>query len=316
MPHPPRVQDWIIADGSDPAHRDDSANGLGTCVASKALGVTGGVSKSSSLVIVKANKRNSGLVSAYVKIIDDIIQKGRQRKAVIVHTSGSVKQFKPQDLYTRLPEPWEFIRGRMKALRDLGVPIVVAAGNDARRSRNVDTLPALFGTETSSRRPRYVIPASAVGLQGQVAYFTQISPPLFRDMWAPGVSVSCAQAGSGTRYERRNGTFVSAPMVRANFGQYYSTVRERFPVTSWIIGQHVLRNTEFFTICGISKIQLRWNEQEVVEVMIRKRVVDHIRSREINKGGISIFVRSVNNRAPSVSSSSLGIRRCGQRCRP
>ena len=220
--NPPPLSDWILARGAAPGRSDSSPIGHGTCVASKALGSIGGVSKSSRLVIVKISLKTRSITDAFLQIQDDIRLKRRQRKAVVVVAWGSRQKLTEEEILAGPLPPWQDLGRRFQDILGLNVPIVVSAGNDGRKTRIVRSYPAAF---KFSGFLETLIVAGALDKNGNVADFSQTTG-LNDDLWAPGVGVTCAKKGG--RYRIASGTSYSSPMVCSSFALWSSCSLLRF----------------------------------------------------------------------------------------
>ncbi|KAL6716097.1 hypothetical protein ACLMJK_005663 [Lecanora helva] len=193
--------EWLFAPDAKTDKTDDDPDYHGSCVASKAMGFKNGVSKSSRLVIVKATTVIHDVSWAFSQIAKDIRDKNRQDKAAVVLPMTSKQSF----LNNPRQWIWEW-RAMLMNVHDLieeQAFVVVAAGNFASRSKEIDTLPALF-TSVASYHFFYVV--SAVSMSGFPLSDTQ------RDVdaiWAPGEVTCAGRKGS----QSESGSSFSAPMV-------------------------------------------------------------------------------------------------------
>ncbi|KAG7005697.1 hypothetical protein G7Y79_00018g045040 [Physcia stellaris] len=208
-----------LDDPTLPVPTDHHPRSHGSCVASLAAGTKNGVSKYTSIVVVKSAEYIADVEWAFLAIEKNMRQHPA-RRAVIVFASASDNIYGPTTL---VPYPWLSIREIMKSIIDLNGIIVVGAGNrrDGGTRRVVDTLPALFNGPDLP-----LVVAGSVDNGGILAPFSQ--GPDHVDTWAPGVEVSCtrpimaAQMGTGTSY--------SAGMVAGLAAYFLGFADPPFPV--------------------------------------------------------------------------------------
>ena len=138
----PNEIEWLFAPRAKIDKTDDDPDHHGSCVASKAVGSLNGVSKASHLVVQKVTTAPSDNSWAFSQIRKDILNKGRQGKAVIILPMTSLKAF------TRDPSTWSWewraLHTMIYDLLNEQVFVVVAAGNFGFRCKEVDTIPALL----------------------------------------------------------------------------------------------------------------------------------------------------------------------------
>ena len=221
MPWPPKPEEWHFAPGVRQTRTDESNNGHGSCVASKAAGWKNGVSKNSQLVIMKSSLKLADQHWAFTAALDDILQKGRQKKAVIVYPRTSTRD--ASDVYRKGPLfMWEAIGNLIHELsHDAGVLVIVPAGNFILRSKSIDTLPGVWGefkpviqgSHLRAAEPKIALLAvGAVTLKGAKAAFSQgLKESQLR--WAPGEEVTCAGGPWMPESVRADGTSFAASMV-------------------------------------------------------------------------------------------------------
>ncbi len=106
MPWPPEPDEWHYAYGVSDSTTDDNLAGHGSCVASKAAGWKTGVSKNSQLVIMKSLPTLADVNFAFAAALDDIIEKDRQGKAVVVYPATSIQTF---GTGSALPRNWKSV---------------------------------------------------------------------------------------------------------------------------------------------------------------------------------------------------------------
>ena len=166
----------------------------GSCVLSKAIGLTNGVykntknlqDKNSRVVVLKvAVRRNTAeMIWAFDAILADMRGDPNPQGAVIIFSLLSNQNFVPAD-----HEP---IRQTMLKIFNLGGVITVPSGNNADRGRPyVDAVPALWESPTFP-----LIVVGAVGVTYQRASFSQW--PNHVTIYAPGDQIQCAMR-HGTR---------------------------------------------------------------------------------------------------------------------
>ena len=192
---------------------DDDSSSHGSCVASKSTGRKNGVSKTTSLVIVKSSLNLVDIVWAFKQIVNAVAtQKGRPVVVLLAATTNLAWRLSMlQDArFSRL-----YLR--MENLISLGAVIVVPAGNYGARSYNVDTVPAVFASlsRIPSRSPLPLLVVGTVDNQGVPPSWSQILLDDPGDMIrAPGVNVACTKRGWRFR-PTGTGTSFSAGIVRA-----------------------------------------------------------------------------------------------------
>ena len=204
------MKDWLyspetVDQGKDTETDDSPGPSHGTCVASKAVGITNGVSKSSELIIVKMTLTETGQVLntdvqwAFDEVYDDILtrQETSKQPIVVIGAFGSTEELSVS--------PWPDIKRSMTEIFALGAAIVVSSGNHAGRSPNVDEIPALWANGDPSFP---LIVAGAVNNKGNTWPFSQGGNRL--TVWAPGDQVQCADR-AGSRLA--SGTSFSTGMV-------------------------------------------------------------------------------------------------------
>ena len=208
-----RYVEWHSGYSVDTRPIDNSTNGHATCVASKAAGRRNGVSKNTCIVVLKAGSTVADTTWAFAKALDDVIEKGRQGKAVVVFPRTSVQQFEPG---SGLPDNWASIKDLMRELFEQDVVVVTCAGsNTSSRSAAINTFPALWA---ASDLPLVV--AGAVTAGGDYARFSSgRTGDSAEIIWAPGDKVRCTRGefdpNAAEPIERRaSGTSFSAGMVR------------------------------------------------------------------------------------------------------
>ena len=225
MPWPPT--EWHYAPSVRRTQTDDSTLGQGSCVASKAAGWKDGVSKNSRLVIMKSSLTLADQHWAFSTALDDIISKGRQRRAVILYPRASTQAAERIGRVGREGpvEMWIAIKDLIDELsREAGALTVVPAGNFATRSKKIDTFPGIWASNSnplSEDAPQLVVGDNnpSVLAVGSITNFGSQAPssqgqgePFLR--FAPGEDVRCAGGGpSSPAQVVAAGTSFAAAMV-------------------------------------------------------------------------------------------------------
>ena len=212
MPWPPEPSEWHYAYGVSTSTTDDDLGGHGSCVASKAAGWKTGVSKNSHLVVIKSRPTVADVNFAFATALDDIMEKNRQGKAVVLFPATSKQTFGAGSVLTR---NWRSVNELIKELFDQNVVVVTAAGNNAQRSMSLDTVPAKWVLD----RNFPLIVAGAVRLDGTIARFSQGAAEMAQIAWAPGDVIVCANGPSASGLVVRSGTSFAAGMVSTTFFQ-------------------------------------------------------------------------------------------------
>lgn len=206
MPWPPESDEWHYAYGVHDSTTDDNLAGQGSCVASKAAGWKTGVSKNSQLVVMKSLPTLADVNFAFAAALDDIMEKDRQGRAVVVYPATSIQTFGAGSV---LPRNWQSVNELIQELFAQDVVVVTGSGNNAARSSALDTVPAIWGLE-----PDYpLIVAGAVRIDGTIARFAQGAATLSEIVWAPGESIVCANGPSSPGLAVRSGTSFAAAMI-------------------------------------------------------------------------------------------------------
>ena len=206
MPWPPESDEWHYAYGVSDSTTDDDLAGHGSCVASKAAGWKTGVSKNSQLVVMKSLPTLADVNFAFAAALDDIIEKDRQGRAVVVFPATSIQTFGPGSV---LPRNWRSVKELIRELFGQDVVVVTASGNSAARSSAMNTVPAIWGLDPDFP----LIVAGAVTTSGTIARFSQGAASRSEIVWAPGESIVCANGPSSPGLAVRSGTSFAAAMV-------------------------------------------------------------------------------------------------------
>lgn len=204
----------MFARNGDRVRTDPAKNGHGTCVASKTSGNCMGVFNNSRLVMVKSSGTKNDLLSAFYKIHENIRDRGRQQRSVLVYPRTSLDVLTASQPAS-WDATWDTVRYLIGLIHRLGVVIVVSAGNDADRYSGLDTLPAAW-REYDPDFP--IISAGAVTKHGAFAKFSQGKLSSAQPVWAPGVAIKCVTPNPAGRpiINTTSGTSFAAPMVMAS----------------------------------------------------------------------------------------------------
>ena len=234
MPWPPT--EWHYAPSVRRTQKDDSALGHGSCVASKAAGWKDGVSKNSRLVIMKSSLTLADQHWAFSAALDDILSKGRQRRAVILYPRASTQTAETigRGGGGEPVEMWIAIKNLIDELRrEAGTLTVVPAGNFALRSKKIDTFPGIWASSLNPLSKDAPLPVVgdnnpsllAVGSitnSGSQAPSSQGQGELFL-RFAPGEEVRCAGGEPSLPAQvDATGTSFAAAMVNILF--LFSTI--------------------------------------------------------------------------------------------
>ena len=206
MPWPPQPNEWHYAYGVSKSNTEDNLAGHGSCVASKAAGWKTGVSKNSQLVVIKSLPTLADVNFAFAAALDDIMEKNRQGRAVVLYPATSIETFRVGSV---LPRNWRSVNELIRELFAQDVVVVTGAGNNAARDVALDTVPAMWALD----REFPLIVAGAVRTGGSMAKFSQGAANSAQIVWAPGESIVCANGPSSQGLAVRSGTSFAAAMV-------------------------------------------------------------------------------------------------------
>nr|OQO29400.1 hypothetical protein B0A51_02218 [Rachicladosporium sp. CCFEE 5018] len=185
---------------AEPGSGDDSIDGHATCVAVKAAGTKYGVEKLANMVVAKKSSSISDIGAIFGLVHDDIIARGLQKKAVVTFSWGSLPA--AGDIIGR---QWSLAALALgKIMRDLDVPVVTSAGNDAKRSRIIDRYPKSFQEDKFP-----IINVGATDPDGSRRSDSQDGPLL--TVSAPGADVTCLNRNG--QVKTVSGTSFAAPQV-------------------------------------------------------------------------------------------------------
>lgn len=234
MPWPPI--EWHYAPSVRRTQTDDSTLGHGSCVASKAAGWKDGVSKNSRLVIMKSSLTLADQHWAFSTALDDILSKGRQRRAVVLYPRASTQAAESigRGGGGGPVEMWIAIKNLIDELsREAGILTVVPAGNFATRSMKIDTFPGIWASSfdpISQDAPHLVLgdnnpsvlAVGSITQSGSQAPSSQgQSEPFLR--FAPGEDVRCAggEPSSPAQVDAAGTSFAAAMVFIPSF---FSTI--------------------------------------------------------------------------------------------
>lgn len=254
MPWSPEPDEWHYAYGVSHSTTDDNLAGHGSCVASKAAGWKTGVSKNSQLVVMKSLPTLADVNFAFAAALDDIIEKDRQGRAVVVYPATSIQTFAAGSV---LPTNWQSVNELIQELFAQDVVVVTGAGNNAARSSALNTVPAMWGL--SEDFP--LIVAGAVTTDGTMARFSQGAATSSEIVWAPGENIVCANGPTSPGLAVRSGTSFAAAMV-AGLAAYELTGPDTPPPGSvpGSIRSRLLVNSR--PIYPLSRPKVIWNGQD------------------------------------------------------
>ncbi|KAF2821397.1 subtilisin-like protein [Ophiobolus disseminans] len=183
----------------------DDAHGHGTCVAAMAADEEFGIAKKATIKPVKLKIRLSpdnlnsvqlelsSFLGGFEKVLKDIRDNNRQGKAV-VNLSAFVRH---DDM---IPEGLDRIKQLIGDIMNEDVPFIVAAGNSAQTTTNIDTHPQLF------EGPNFpIINVGAVDNDGKEAVFSQKGPHL--NVHAFGDGVTCRDTSGHERNGQQGTSF-------------------------------------------------------------------------------------------------------------
>ncbi|KAL8952144.1 MAG: hypothetical protein Q9222_001921 [Ikaeria aurantiellina] len=203
------IKDNKATQTDDSKDEDEKRTFHGSCVASKAIGETDGVSRTSQLTVFKIGRLLSDATWAFAAV--------RNTRTPIVVCPWVYVNTAPRQLRRDLST----IKDIISDILEGGGIIVVSAGNEQSRSALADTFPSTLEADSKQNMQpnRYAfIVAGAVRASksfwneaGSIAKFSQrslLGPA--GEYWAPGEAIRCAgpnghQMGDGTSY--------AAPMV-------------------------------------------------------------------------------------------------------
>ncbi|KAI0013932.1 peptidase S8/S53 domain-containing protein [Xylariaceae sp. FL0662B] len=195
-----------------PASRDDS-DGHGTCTASKAVGSTYGVAKKAMLVVVKL-PRAMELEDFFLALsaLENHFKANTDRVKRSVITLSLGWAVNPNTILEAAA-----IKARIRNLMNMGIPIVVASGNNANDPgrMNVDTIPAVW------EAPDYpLIVVGSTNSRGKLSAFSQRGPHV--TLHATGEDITCMSTSGAQPITGKQGTSYSAPQVAGEIANLLS----------------------------------------------------------------------------------------------
>ncbi|KAL0944710.1 exo-beta-glucanase [Colletotrichum truncatum] len=179
----------------------------GTCAVSKTVGRTTGSAKRANLVVVRVSLDPFSMSKGWQAVRDDIKAKGLQGKAVLSTSTGgwlaeSADENDKEGMYS-------MYRTLIRGITRLDVPIVCAAGNDAKKGiMEPHSMPALLSREMP------IIVVGSTDREGKPTTFSQRGDLV--TTWALGLDVNCPDTRNLkdlTKLRPMNGTSFSAPLV-------------------------------------------------------------------------------------------------------
>ncbi|KAK1838324.1 subtilisin-like protease [Colletotrichum chrysophilum] len=178
----------------------------GTCIASKTVGDTSGAAKRASLVGVRIDFTEFGLLRGLQAAADEIRGKGLQGKAVI---SVSILTTAPSAAYTTS------MRSIIQSLIKLDVPVVTGAGNKFQDGiEEPHKLPAVLAKE---------LPVIVVGSADKdfgISAFSQRGNLV--TTYAIGADVMCAESLEATSLATHSGTSFATPQIAGMLAYWMS----------------------------------------------------------------------------------------------
>ncbi|KAL8781983.1 MAG: hypothetical protein Q9213_005748 [Squamulea squamosa] len=206
-------------------HQDDSTdrygekNFHGSCVASKAIGSTVGVSRTTQLTVFKISSWLSDASWAFGQVRNT-------RTPIVVYPWATVDA-----AATPLGHEFSAIKDIISDILSDGGVIVVSAGNAQHRSALADTFPSMLEPEfwrtMQPNRTAFIVVGAVRSSNswryesGSVAPFSQqsgLGPT--GEYWAPGEAIRCAGANG---HRTADGTSFAAPMVGLSDSKAYTT---------------------------------------------------------------------------------------------
>ncbi len=160
-------------------------------MASVAVGVRNGVAKRSKLTMVRAsNDKHNGVEVLAERWIDslaqvyDAVKSGNEQGKAVVSMSWGLDRPRDRDYEQAIRATFTKL---LKALiNDLQVPALAAAGNNAFRGQEIDTIPAILGES----EVKELIVVGGVDIGGSPLDYLQRSEWL--NLYALGEDVDCA----------------------------------------------------------------------------------------------------------------------------
>ncbi|OLY81881.1 Alkaline protease 2 [Smittium mucronatum] len=198
----------------------------GTHVAGIISGTSFGVSKSANLVSVKIfNKQGAPLPGSFLQSLDwiakdytQLVQSGGPKQAVVNLSLGSKGQSSAYD-------------SAINALVDMGMIVVVSAGNDA--------ADACQFTPASNKN---VITVGATDADDKIAYFSNYGKCI--DIFAPGVDIVSADYASEDGSRVLSGTSMAAPHITGLVAYFVSEFPNLTPAQTKTIIKSLSRKNQ------------------------------------------------------------------------
>ena len=182
-------------------------DGHSTCVADKAMGKYFGAAKKARLVPVLLGTAFASAVAEAFGVIRETINKDRQTANPVYYKKSIVMLSMGFDVYNnprfRTTEPWISMEIYISALFDLGVPVILAAGNKAGQDPNrshrgivIDCFPQILESDSFP-----LINVGNIHFDGSIDIESKRGPKV--TVFAPGAEITCAGYGdriSGTSF--------------------------------------------------------------------------------------------------------------------
>lgn len=191
-------------------------------MASKAAGSNLGVASNAHMIVLKAKPTPADNLWAFEHAHDDIIDKQRKGKAVILFARGARLTGMDND------DPWPALKPKFPKLFADDIVIVTSSGNNGRTGHtDVDLVPKTWAADDYP-----LIVVGATDTQGKIALrpgetvsFSQGGDKVA--VWAPGKDITCARHDSdGTRLD--TGTSPASAMT-AGLVAYFLSLRNSPP---------------------------------------------------------------------------------------
>lgn len=168
---------------------DESRDGHGTCVASKALGSIHGSAKRAKLAVVKMRDYKQGEISSILDLVlRDIVANGLQKRSIVMFSWSSETPVDP----INPGRVWARVKTEFERLDAAGVPVVASAGNRGPKAFriDVDQAPAVLWSDQA--------PLIIVGNVNNTGYKARLSKGGRKvNVWAPGEKIKCAAVNQG-----------------------------------------------------------------------------------------------------------------------
>lgn len=197
--------EWVYTVLARHLHKDtqtdeDEEFGSGTCIASKAVGTIYGAAKEQTLVVVKMPDYTLGSVCEVLDTaFDHIVAFGRQRRIVVLISWPSSRN----EASGILSDPfWNIIRNTIARMLQMNIKVICGAGDYAIRGDRLiaDTAPAIYA------RFMPLLVSSSCDNNGRRSPTSQ-EAPRGKQLYAPGVGVTCADSHTATAVRIGSGTW-------------------------------------------------------------------------------------------------------------